>query len=84
MVVLVQVNCLKLQEKYGKKVLKGLRGSGALSMKRINKTAKKALEDGYWPHELKVQIGSTLLRELMEVAVTGEDKRKVFLHEKQV
>jgi len=79
-----KVKCLRLQEKYGKSILSKLRQNGILSIKRINGTARTALEDGYWSQDLRAQVGGVLLRELMEVAVAGEEKRKVFVHEKQV
>lgn len=81
------MNCLKLQQKYGKGVMQRLKEDGTLSIKKVNKTARQALEDGIWMYDLKLQVGSMLLKELMESAkmeIEGRGEVPVFRHGKQV
>jgi hypothetical protein len=40
------VDYLRLMERYGKRVVTSLRENGVLDVKRINRKARKALQDG--------------------------------------
>ncbi len=69
------MNYLKLTERYGDRVLASLRENGQLSLKRVNRKAKEALEDGVWSPDLKIKVGGMLLNELHRVATiaVGEE-----------
>ena len=40
------MDCLRLEAKFGKRVVKGLQKSGLIDIKRVNRRARQALEDG--------------------------------------
>jgi len=66
--VRTEVNFLRLTETYGDRVLNTLRENGTISMKRVNRKAREALEDGLWHPDLKIKVGGMLLNELHRVA----------------
>jgi DNA-directed RNA polymerase len=66
--VRTEVNFLRLTETYGDRVLNNLRDNGMISMKRVNRKAREALEDGLWHPDLKIKVGGMLLNELHRVA----------------
>ncbi len=66
--VRTEVNFLRLTETYGDRVLNTLRENGTISLKRVNRKAKEALEDGLWHPDLKIKVGGMLLNELHRVA----------------
>jgi len=66
--VRTEVNFLRLSETYGDRVLNILRENGMISLKRVNRKAREALEDGVWRADLKIKVGGMLLSELHRVA----------------
>ena len=66
--VRTEVNFLRLTETYGDRVVNTLRENGTISMKRVNRKAREALEDGLWRPDLKIKVGGMLLNELHRVA----------------
>jgi DNA-directed RNA polymerase len=80
----LELNYRKLRKRFGKEIIDGLvKENGMVKVNRIHATVRRAFEEGIWPHQLKMQVGTVLIELLMNTALSEfRFNQPVFRHVK--